>query len=241
MRVAVLNYTGNVGKTVIAANLLAPRMNNAPVYAIETINETAASMGVDVQKLRGDEFRALFQQISFLDDAIVDVGASNVEEFLSGLTKYAASTDEIEYFIVPVTAGEKEMKETIAMVNTLAQMGIEASRVLVVCNRVKRDAVSEFQPIFNFAEATNSCRVSSEAVIFEIELYDMLARYRMSASVALADTTDYKQVGKAAMACGDEAAFQIAADKRAIKAMAKTASKQLDAVFNHLFANVETA
>ncbi len=45
MKVAVLNYTGTVGKTTIAAHLLSPRMNNAPIFAIETINETAEGLG----------------------------------------------------------------------------------------------------------------------------------------------------------------------------------------------------
>lgn len=36
-KVAVLNYTGTVGKTTVAAHLLAPRMDNAPIYAIEAL------------------------------------------------------------------------------------------------------------------------------------------------------------------------------------------------------------
>ncbi len=35
MKIAVTNYCGTVGKTTIAAHLLSPRMNNAPVLAIE--------------------------------------------------------------------------------------------------------------------------------------------------------------------------------------------------------------
>ena len=50
MKVAILNYTGTVGKTTIAAHLLSPRMGDAPIFAVETINETAAGLGVDVNR-----------------------------------------------------------------------------------------------------------------------------------------------------------------------------------------------
>lgn len=46
MKVAVINYCGTVGKTTIAAHLLAPRMEQARIYAIETINETAGDLCV---------------------------------------------------------------------------------------------------------------------------------------------------------------------------------------------------
>ena len=39
MKIAVLNYTGTVGKTTVAAHLLAPRMNGAPIIAVESVNE----------------------------------------------------------------------------------------------------------------------------------------------------------------------------------------------------------
>ena len=45
MKVAILNYTGTVGKKTAAAHLLSPRMNNAPIFAIESINETAEGLG----------------------------------------------------------------------------------------------------------------------------------------------------------------------------------------------------
>ena len=50
MKVVVLNYTGTVGKTTIAVQLLSPRMNNAQIIAVKTINETAAGLGMEVEQ-----------------------------------------------------------------------------------------------------------------------------------------------------------------------------------------------
>ena len=47
MKVAVINYCGTVGKTTIAAHLLAPRMEQARIYAVETINESAGDLGLE--------------------------------------------------------------------------------------------------------------------------------------------------------------------------------------------------
>ena len=48
MKIAVVNYTGTVGKTTVATHLLAPRMGNALVIAVESINETAAGLGANI-------------------------------------------------------------------------------------------------------------------------------------------------------------------------------------------------
>ena len=53
MKVAVLNFSGNVGKTTVAAHLLKPRMGDAPVYSIESINAGADADGLDVEKMKG--------------------------------------------------------------------------------------------------------------------------------------------------------------------------------------------
>ena len=38
MKVAVINFSGNVGKTTIARHLLAPRIPDADFIAVESIN-----------------------------------------------------------------------------------------------------------------------------------------------------------------------------------------------------------
>ncbi|WP_223953287.1 StbB family protein, partial [Aeromonas caviae] len=163
MKVAVLNYTGTVGKTTIAAHLLSPRMGDAPIFAVETINETAAGLGVDVEQIRGQKFRELFTKLLKLDDAIIDVGASNVEAFLDGVVKMDGSHLEIDYFIVPVTPGTKEQKETISLVGTLANMGIDAEKIRIVFNRVEGDVSEEFPYVVAYAKKEKSCIANPDA------------------------------------------------------------------------------
>lgn len=235
-KVAVLNYTGTVGKTTIAAHLLSPRMNDAPVFAIESVNETAEGLGVDVEKIRGEKFRELFKKLLLLDDAIIDVGASNVEAFLDGMLKFEDSHLEFDVFLIPVTSGSKEQKESISMIATLADFGIPADKIRVVFNRVDGDVADEFAPLLNFAKKQKNCVVDPEAAIFENELFDMLAVKKLSIGGVLADDTDYKAKARELGKDGDQKLKTHYSDLHVIKALAKSVNRNLDGVFAALFA-----
>lgn len=229
MKVAILNYTGTVGKTTIAAHLLSPRLNNAPIFAVETINETAEGLGMDVNKIRGEKFRELFTKLIKLDDAIIDVGASNVEAFLDGVVKMEDSHLEIDYFIVPVTPGTKEQKETISLIGTLADMGISPEKIRVVFNRVEGDVHEEFPYVVAYAKKEKTCIANPEAAIFENELFDALGVKKLTLAALLADETDYKALLRNKDA--SEKDRNNWAELHGLKLLARGVNRNLDAVF----------
>ena len=53
MKIAVVNFSGNVGKTTISRHLLMPRIPGAELIAIENINADESHRG---QSLRGRQF-----------------------------------------------------------------------------------------------------------------------------------------------------------------------------------------
>ena len=152
MKVAVISYSGNVGKTTVAAHLLAPRIPVAKIHAVETVNETATEMGLEVDQLRGEKFVTLYKELLASSDAIVDVGASSAEEFIARMVKVEGSHLEIDYFVVPTIPGGKEQRDTVRTIQALSEVGVEAERIRVLFNRVRSDDVKEeFAPIFGFA------------------------------------------------------------------------------------------
>jgi hypothetical protein len=235
MKIAVLNFCGTVGKTTIAAHLLSPRMNNAPVFAVESVNETAEGLGVEVEKIRGEKFRDLFKKLMLLDDAIIDVGASNIEAFLDGMVKFEGAHLEFDCFVVPLTSGAKEQKETISIVATLADFGIPADKIRLVFNRVQADVAEEFGPILNYAKKNNNCVACHEAVIFENELFDMLAVKKITIADALADQTDYKAKARELGKEGDAKLKTYYTDMHVIKALASSVNRNLNDTFASLF------
>lgn len=236
MKVAVLNYTGTVGKTTIAAHLLSPRMNNAQIFAIESINETAQGLGLEVEMIKGKKFKDLFKKLIDLDDAIIDVGASNVEGFLNGMAGFEDSHFEIDFFIVPVTNGTKEQKETMSIITTLAEFGITPEKIKVIFNRVESDAEEEFNLLINFAKKSKNCTISTDAVIYENEIFDMISIKKLTITEILSDETDYKAKAREIGADGNAKTKSHYLDMHIIKSGAKNVNRNLNTVFNALFA-----
>jgi dethiobiotin synthetase len=57
MKLCVINFSGNVGKTTIAAHLLKPRMNEAQVFSVESLNSGIENDGVeDAEIIKGKRF-----------------------------------------------------------------------------------------------------------------------------------------------------------------------------------------
>jgi len=233
MKIVVMNYTGTVGKTTVAAHLLAPRMSGAAIFAIESINETAQGLGLDVEKLRGDKFRELLQKIMLEDNAIIDVGASNVEDFMTNLEGFEDAHEEINYYVIPVTSGTKEQKETVAMISSLAAIGIVPDKIRIVFNRVERDVESEFSIIQNFHAMKKSFWLNNRCAIYETELFDALSIHRLSLQGLMSDETDYKTLLKDKTAEASERARW--SDMYGLKLLCKGVSRKLDAVFEELF------
>lgn len=235
MKVAILNYTGTVGKTTLAAHMLSPRMNNAPIFAVETINETAQSLGVDVEKIKGDNFRKLFRKLFALEDAIIDIGASNIEDFLDGLVKFDESHLEFDFFVIPVTSGTKEQKETIGMIATLSDMGIPAEKIRIVFNRVHSNAEEEFTYVVNYVNKEKTATCNPAVGIFESELFDAMSVKKISIASLINDETDYKALSiKSPDASTKEK--DLWADMHGLKSLARSVNRNLDAVFTDLFA-----
>lgn len=235
MRVAVINYTGTVGKTTVAAHLLAPRMGGAKIFAIESVNQTTSDLGLESEAMKGEKFGVLFRRLLMLESAIIDVGATNVEDFLDRMIKYEGAQEEIDFFVVPVVSGGKEQRETIQLVDALSAAGVSRERVRILFNRVDTDVREEFGPVLQYARQRQTCIANPAAALHETELFDLLAAKRLSIGTLMADETDYRErlrtVDKA-----DAKAIAHFSDMHALKLLSKAAAPQFDRAFEALFA-----
>lgn len=234
MKIVVLNYSGSVGKTVIASHLLAPRLPGADIIAVESTNETAADLGLTVDQMRGEQFGVLFRRLLTSEAAIIDVGASNIEDFLAYMVKYDRSHDEVDHFLLPVIPSGKAQRETIKTIDALVAIGIDPERISVVFNRVEVDVHEEFAPIFGYAAIANCFRAIPQAAIYQNEVFDLLANRRTTIAEVLADATDYRQLLRETEP-GDTDNIARYSDLIALRALARPVHQQLDAVLTALF------
>ncbi|MGQ3050262.1 MAG: StbB family protein [Roseateles sp.] len=196
MKVAIINFSGNVGKSTVARHLLKPRIPEAEVVAIESIN---AEEG-ETQSLRGRQFDALQEYLQVADNVIVDIGASNVEELLAAMKRYRGSHTDFDHFIVPTVPALKQQQDTVATLIELARLGIPTSKIHVLFNMVDEtnDFAREFEPLLAFltahpvAHADPACRMTAN------EIYGRVRRSGADLAALVADDTDYKAAISAA-------------------------------------------
>ena len=234
MKIAVINFSGNVGKTTVSAHLLKPRMADAPIFSIESLNIDASADGLEVEKMKGKRFGDLQEKLMMLDHAIVDVGASNVEEFLNMMQQYDGSHEEFDYFLIPVVKEKKQQGDTVNTIRALAQLGIPKSKIRVVFNKVEVDesVADEFSALFGLADLEKSFTLREDAVIYSNEIFERLKSVGKTLGEITADTTDYRARLRSV---SDDAEKEMCVRMISLKRLAITANKNLDDTFKVIF------
>lgn len=234
MKVAVINFSGNPGKTTLVDNLLAPRMR-AQKFQVETIN-AGASTNDSAERLKGKNYGALQEDLMLLNSAIVDVGASNVEEFIKQMGQFAGSHEEFDYFVVPTVSEKKQQIDTVNTIETLAGLGVPPKKIRVVFNKVELEDANDvshlFGTIFGFYAETKRFTLRPEAVVFKNEIFERLHALKKTVSEIVADATDYRAMLREAK---DEDAKAFAVNMISAQRLARSAHQNLEDVYKTLF------
>lgn len=230
MKVAIINFSGNVGKSTVAKHLFMPRIKDAEFIAVESINSDEG----DADTVRGKQFGQLQEQLLVLDDAVIDVGASNVEEFVKLMQQYRGSHEDFDLFVVPAVKDGKQTKDTIATIEALAAMGIPAKKIRIVFNRLEADEEVEdaFYPLFAYHEDRKAFTLRPKAAIKFSELYQRMRSYKTDIPALMEhDQPHYKAKLKEALAANDPAAIEEAKAFISMRRLAEDAQENLNSVF----------
>ncbi|PPU05228.1 StbB [Xanthomonas arboricola pv. corylina] len=229
MKIAVMNFSGNVGKSTVARHLLAPRIDGAQVIAVETIN----SDGSDDEAYKGRQFGELQEELLLLDAAVVDVGASNVESFLSAMAQYRNAQEDFDFFVVPTVPKAKQLRDTISTIEALSDLGVPAKKIRVVFNQVEADETVErlFAPLIDYQAQRKNFTLRPDAVMHINDIYARLGNGNEGIREVLNDSTDYKEKIKTASNVEERLHF---AQLVSIKRLAAGVDEELNAVFKTL-------
>jgi len=172
MKIAVINFSGNVGKSTVVRHMLAPRMPHAQVRAIESINADETKDATQ-KTLRGEEFGKLYAWLLSVDDAVVDVGASNVEDFIGLMSDYEGSQEIFDLYVVPTVPDAKQQKDTRSTIEELAAFDVEPSKIRLLFNRAKKNSVlsDDFAPLFEYHKRARTFVLNQQAVLMQSPAY----------------------------------------------------------------------
>lgn len=228
MKIAVVNNSGNVGKTTICETLLQPRLENAEIIKVETINYD----GTDDEKLSADDFISIFKKIDGVECAIVDVGSSNIEKFTSQLRSYKNSQEDFDYFIIPVTPREKQQIDTIATIEILLDLNVEPERIRIVFNMVSDSKPFEKQFFDILSNKTySSLKLKGIPVIPDSQVFSHLFSINKSFKEVTLDDRDFRELLRSA---NSAEARSIISEERSVKRLVDGMNESLDRAFNEL-------
>ena len=239
MNIALINLSGNVGKSTLAVHLFAAMRPNAKIISVESVNASDADTieGVEVAEIEASSFRDIFKELMMAtDDVILDVGASNVTRFMSEMKKFKSAVHEIDLIIVPVVPQEKQQRDTISTLEWLNERGFDPKKIRVIFNQFDNDGVpltTAFGQIYGYLESTGSkATYLPEAVIATNELYDRVKGTGKTIKELAEDPTDWRAKRAEARAAGDITGLEDVVDGQINHDLAQTAQENLAGVWN---------
>lgn len=228
IKIAVINNSGNVGKSTICNSLLQPRLPNAKVIKVESIN----SDGTFDEKINANDFIEIYNQIDSSPCAIVDVGSSNIETFIKKLTSYKGSQEDFDYFIIPVTPQNKQQIDTLSTIETLLDLDVSHDRIKIIFNMVEseRSFEKQFQNIFE-NKTFKSLKIKQYSIIHYSEIFTHLYDMNKTLTEILNDDRDFRIMMRQVE---DKKTLDSLSTDRALKRLATGVNEELDAAFKSL-------
>ncbi|MEX3557692.1 MAG: hypothetical protein VB124_05040 [Burkholderia sp.] len=241
-KIAVINLSGNVGKTTLATNWLKAHRPEAQYISVELHNASVANEveSVKAEEFASSEFRDIFRRLMMHDDVIIDVGASNVVEFMGQLQRYKSAVGELDLIVVPTVPNEKQQKDTVSTIEWLAKLGFTADKVRVVFNMYNGGEAN--LPVENVypqvvgylsTDGKNKATFEPHIVISESEIFDLVRQKNIRELAE--DKTDWKAKRSEAKAAGNMDAFDMAIEAQADHDLAVTAQDNLAIASDLLF------
>lgn len=138
MRLIVINYSGNVGKTMLSSQLAHALPNGQHhLLQVDGVNTNAMPLPKNSNVVKMDNFSDdVYKAIAIKQNIIVDVGSSRAYDFVENLINQEFLCKNVDRFIIPVNANLKEQMDGIRTAKDLMDAGVISDKILFVFNMV---------------------------------------------------------------------------------------------------------
>lgn len=242
MNIVVCNYSGNVGKTTLVRHLLAPNLPDHKIIAVETIN--LDGQAEDTFTTSGRKVGKNIDDLIMNTDTIFDVGGSNIEGFMNELRSRAGAHQDIDLFLIPVTAEKKKQGDTINIIADLSDLGVPPEKIRTIFNFV--DPADEgslpetFGMIYAFFSDTPRFSLSEKSTIYKAEVLEITFNIKTPEGKPItvydlaADSADYKKMIRETSSPSQKHLY---ARRLAAVRLAQRAKDNFDGVFAEIIKN----
>lgn len=236
MIITLINFTGNVGKSTLTNQLFRPRLRNKnySFFSIETLNDSDAET---MEKRRGQDYNNLYEEILLdHDNAVIDVGASNVESFMQKMNSNVGSHEDFDLFVLPIIPDtQKQMQDTVNTIASLNVIGVPAKKIVLVFNQVQdefRDIEEQFPEIFLYHQAKKNFTLDKNLVIYDNEAFRRVSNLNTNIYDLANSNEDFKALANGEKLTREQKHQYILL--HSTRGQAKSANDNLDNVFNIL-------
>lgn len=229
LKAAILNNSGNVGKSTICQTMLKPRLEGAEIVKVETIN----SDGTNDSKLSAKEFDEILKLIDEVDCTLVDIGASNIEQFMIQMLEFQGSHELIDYFIIPVTPQDKQQRDSITTINNLMDIGIEAERLKVIFNLAEKGdiAIEKQYSVFFADKICKKIAGNNPSIVYNNNIFNILTKAKLKYDDIYNDDRDFRSLIRATTSKEERAELS---NLRTVKMLMNGFNSDLDIAFKNL-------
>ena len=194
MKIAVINFSGNTGKSMLTKNMLVPLLKGAKRISIEDLNEVG---GRSDAQISASMFPSLAAELNAFDDDkhfVLDIGASSAKEMVGHFTRLSSTRSDMDLWLVPVTPQSKQCADTINTVRKLIEIGVDPLRIVVIPNNITDLSLFELDfKRLGVAAAELGFRLCDHGVPAS-KIYDMTRSAEESLFEIADDDTDYRDM-----------------------------------------------
>ncbi|AIW17484.1 StbB family protein [Vibrio tubiashii] len=230
VNIAMVNNSGNVGKSTLCEVLLKPRLPGAEIVKVETIN----SDGSDDVKFSAKEFDEILKRMDSNDVNIIDVGSSNIESFILQMQEYKGSQDDIDYFVIPVIPKHKQQIDAVSTAMMLLSLGVEKDRIKFIFNQADKQLTIEKQ-FSDFLEGLKKIKIkldkSQYSVVYETVAFSALNKANKTFSEIANDERNLRLMIRQEK---DRAKREELSEQRTLKRLISGVNDDLDIAFEML-------
>jgi uncharacterized protein (UPF0335 family) len=237
MKIMMINSTGNVGKTTITREVIAGNLKECAVLEIDTSNSGNKKFSdkfFSYARHSGQELEEIYSYLNIHENIAIDIGSSNIVDFLREASELEGLLEMIDIFIVPTTHNMKQMQDTLATVKTLINgLDIAPEKIYAIASLVnnKKTIDEDFKVLFGTAKKLGFS-ANKELSIIQTKTINDAEKEGKRIFDIVNDGIDYKALMKEAREKGDIEKVKEYSKIDLLKMRAKNVTQDFTRIFN---------